>query len=252
MDLTDELFDLGHLDVKISAIRYIKKGNLVVTAHHTTTQSQLNEATHNITSYIKHNHKANNIIFPLPDIKAWANVKWSKILINNVPVGSSPNQGLWTLEECHHSLCTHNPFYVKLKVTQKPSWVCQPSTLQTGSHSSLVVAFKDPDGTAHHHLLNNQQLYILGVRAKVIRWKEKPQQSNNNKTSEASHNMSLTVSQSNTPDMTISEDPQSPSPPTLTASRKHQLFTTPTQPKTPSGSKKKWVGPHWWDRYRQR
>ena len=243
MDLTDELFNLGHPDVKISATRYTKKGNLVVTAHHTTMQSQLNEAAHDITFYIKRNHKANDITLPLPDIKARANVKWSKILINNVPVDSNPDWGPWTPEECHRSLCTHNPSYTKLKVTQKPSWVRQPSSLQTGSHSSLVVAFEDPDGTARCHLLNDQQLYILRVKAKVKRWKEKPCQSNNNKTSEASHNMLLTVSRSNTPDVAMSEDSQSLTPPTPTASHKCQLHTTPTQPKTPSGSKKKWAGP---------
>ena len=38
VNLTDELFDLGHPDVKISTTRYTKKGNLVITAHHSMTQ----------------------------------------------------------------------------------------------------------------------------------------------------------------------------------------------------------------------
>jgi hypothetical protein len=168
------LFDLGHLNIKISATRYTKKGNLVITAHHDTSQPQLNEASHDITTYLKRNYEALDITPPQSTFKAQANVKWSKILINSVPVGSDTNWGPWTLDECHCSLYAHNPYYATPKVTQKPSWVHPPFTFPKGSQSSLVVAFEDPDGSACHHILTNQQLYVLGVRAKVKHWLEKP------------------------------------------------------------------------------
>ena len=243
VDLTDELFDLGHPDVKISATRYTKKGNLVITAHHSTSQSQLNEASHDIITYIQRSLQGNNITPPNPNFKARANVKWSKILINSVPVGTNTDRGPYTPEECHRSLCAHNPSYATLKVTQKPSWVRQPSTLKPESHSSLVVAFEDPDGSLRRQILTNQQLYILGVRAKVTRWKEKPRQPQNNNPPEASQGAPSQVSRSNTPDVAMTEDHQSPTPTTSSTARKHHLPTTPTNPK-PSGTKKKRVGSH--------
>ncbi|KAI0244954.1 hypothetical protein BJV78DRAFT_1290029 [Lactifluus subvellereus] len=103
-----------------------------------------------------------------------ANVKWSKILINGVPTGVTEGRGAKTPEECHAALLLENPSYTTLQVTQKPSWVCPPSTYTIGSASSLVVAFEDLDGSKSRALLTSQQLYIFGVRAKVKRWKKTP------------------------------------------------------------------------------
>jgi len=116
---------------------------------------------------------------PPSPITTWANVKWSKILINSVPVGINKNRGPWTPEENHYSLATHNPSYTSLLITQQPNWVRPPSTLTLGTQSSLVMAFEDPDGTARCTLLASKYLYIHGNRARVSCWKETPHPNTN-------------------------------------------------------------------------
>jgi hypothetical protein len=155
-------------------MRYNKKGNLILTAHHTTTQAQLNSVADEVKHYIELFSDTSGAPTSHP-ITARPNVKWSKILINSVPVGCHETRGPYTPEECHSSLVAHNPSYASLTVTQKPSWVHPPSTFTPEStRSSLVVAFEDPDGSARRSLLSSKQLYLLGTRAKVTRWKEKP------------------------------------------------------------------------------
>src|SRR6266566_2176829 len=244
-DLNGLLYESGFEDIKISATRYTKKGNLVITAHHTTTQSQLNAATTTITSLVKQIYTNTNPDYFYPEgLLARANIKWSKILINSVPIRTRDRP--WMPEECHRSLVAHNPAYASLTITQKPSWVRPPSTLKKGSHSSLIVAFKDPDGSAHRSLLSTRQLYLLGVRAKVSQWKEKPCPSHTHSSPTASPATSvlepLTHSpRSSTPDAVMAEEPCSPTPST-SATRKHSLPTTSNTPKTSSSPKKKRVG----------
>jgi hypothetical protein len=237
----------GFVDVKLSAARYTKKGNLVLTAHHATSQHQLNSASPTIKTFVEQLYASANLPTP-PTLTARSNVKWSKILINSVPVGSAESRGPWTPEECHRSLIAHNPSYAALTVTQKPSWVRPPSSLQPGSHSSLVVAFEDPVGEARRSLLASRQLYLLGVRAKVSRWKEKPRTTHEPPTPRASSEEQVTLeltplslSRPSTPDTPMAEDPFDQAPP-HDSKRKHQRLSTPTKPKPSSSPKKKKVG----------
>ena len=159
-----KLSNSGLVNVQLSAARYTKQGNLVLTAHHATIQSQFQQAIPLIKILVKQFYSQANT--PIPeDITARPNVKWSKILINSVPVGISDSRGPWTPNECNLALVAHNPFYASLTITQKPSWVRPPSTLKQGTLSSLVVAFEDPDGSARRTLLSSRQLFLLGTRA---------------------------------------------------------------------------------------
>ena len=119
--LTQKLRDTDPT-VKLSATKWTSKGNLLLTAHHSTSQASLTAATHNITSLFQETQAA-TFDHNLPHIKARANVKWSKILIHRVPLGinSDPDhpRGAYTPEECHTSLITDNPQSASLKVTQK-------------------------------------------------------------------------------------------------------------------------------------
>jgi hypothetical protein len=242
-DLNGMLLSAGHIDVKISATRYTNKGNLVLTAHHTTTQAHLNAAASDLTTFIWQVYKSAEIDTEeasLADLTAWANVKWSKALINSVPVGITADRGPWTPEECHHSLIVHNPSYTSLTVTQKPSWVHPPSTLKTDTQSSLVVAFEDPDGQVRRSLLANRQLYIHGTRAKVTCWKEKPRPSSKSTKKEARSSSPVIESRLSTPDAEMAEEPCSPTP--TTTARKHPLPTTPSKSTHYSSPKKKRVG----------
>jgi hypothetical protein len=45
-----------------------------------------------------------------------------------------------------------------------------PSSYQSGSVSSLIVAFEDPDRSTLRSLLQNRHLYISGMQAKVSRF----------------------------------------------------------------------------------
>jgi hypothetical protein len=55
------------------------------------------------------------------------NIKWSKLLINGIPIGTSDTWDTFTPEECHKSLAANNPMYTSLLITQKPSWVHSPT-----------------------------------------------------------------------------------------------------------------------------
>jgi len=105
---------------------------------------------------------------------------------------------------------------------------------------SLVVAFKDPDGTACHSLLTHKQLYLLGVRAKVTRWKVKPRPSHTTSSPTAGPD-DKSVAEPMYPgtpeDDAMDEEPYSPTPTPVT--HKHRLPSTPTKPTTSKSPKKK-------------
>jgi hypothetical protein len=106
------------------------------------------------------------------------NVKWSKILVNSIPMGALKNRAPFSPDACHSSLAAINPSYASLTVMQKPSWVRPPSSYTPGSVSSLTLAFKDLDGSKLKALLAECYLYIYSNRASVKKWK---QRQNNNK-----------------------------------------------------------------------
>jgi len=64
--------------------------------------------------------------------------------------------------------------YFEKKVCQLPSWVCQPSLFQPGSQSSLVLAFKNPDGSITQSLLSQRYLYAFRAQCKVKKWCQPP------------------------------------------------------------------------------
>ena len=190
--LNKSLFLAGHTEISLSAVKFTKKGNLVLTANHSNTQAQLNSVANGLAAEIERFLKASDALTPT-HISAKANVKWSKILINSVPVGIMENRGPWTPEECHRSLSAHNPNYPTLKIMQKPSWVRPPSTLKRDSQSSLVMAFEDPDGSIRRALLASKHLYVHGTCAKVSCWKESPRTNPKPPTSISAHLPSLVV-----------------------------------------------------------
>ena len=236
--LNSTLAETGYDEVKISALRYTKKGNLVLTAHHDTTQTQLSHATSAIQTFFREVY-ADSLQKTFDNIQSRANVRWSKILINSVHVRIADHRGPYTLDECHRSLVAHNPSYAALKVTQKPSWVRPPSTYKASDRSSLVFAFEDPDGSAWKLLLASKQLFILGTRAKVTYWKETPRSPPTNPTP-TGHVTAVVAPLSGTPEHSMSLDPQDPTP----ASSKRKFSATSPKAKSSSAKpKKKWTGP---------
>jgi len=161
-----------YANVKVSAARWTPKGNLVVFGGPDTSQDALLSASHVLTSAI-------SARLPLPGpshMSVRANVKWSKILVNGVPLRSAPNSetGVTPSAALHAQLTEHNPSYAALKITQMPSWVRAPSTyLPSAVTSSLVVAFEDPDGSIARNLIKAKSLFVFGAQAVVRKWKYK-------------------------------------------------------------------------------
>ncbi|KAF8261402.1 hypothetical protein EI94DRAFT_1705546 [Lactarius quietus] len=158
--------------VLLSAAQWTVKHNLVVTGGPDTMAHLLTAASSFITSmlssYLSHDDSS-----PLP-LLSHENVKWSCILINGIPTGVSHTCGAYSPSECHDALTADNPVYRTLRPMQPPSWVRHPSGYMPGSLSSLVVAFKDPDGSTLRALLSNKSPFAYGHMGKVKRWKQKP------------------------------------------------------------------------------
>lgn len=108
----------------------------------------------------------------LPDIRP--NVKWSRVLLNHVPTGTSSKCGAYNPAECHSALSTENPQYATLPIMQHPSWVRDLTSYEPASVSSLSFAFEDPDGLLITFLLAQKRLYIFGAIAVLKKWKERP------------------------------------------------------------------------------
>ena len=66
-----------------------------------------------------------------------------------------------------------NPFYCTLHLTQLPSWVKSPALYSSGSLSSLVVVFEDPDGKILKGLLAQRHLFAFGHVGKLTQRKQK-------------------------------------------------------------------------------
>ncbi|KAH9013062.1 hypothetical protein EDB84DRAFT_1568820 [Lactarius hengduanensis] len=166
--INEALKRASHSYVHISSARWTAKGNLVLTGGHANTLQQLlsarNKISESITSKFPNIHKHSKAV------RIEANIRWSKLRINNIPTGVSNNRGPWTPDECHEALLTDNPGYMKLNITQRPSWVKHPDAYGKNTKSSLVFAFEDPDGRLAQDLINSGRMYIFGTDATVKPW----------------------------------------------------------------------------------
>ncbi|KAH9075522.1 hypothetical protein EDB83DRAFT_2650101 [Lactarius deliciosus] len=144
----------------LSAVRWTKNNNLVLTAGPDTPHVYLQKATSTLTRAVA------SFIAASPSrripITSRENVRWSRLLINNIPTGVSPSRGAYSPTECHDTLTRDNPAYRSLHLTRLPSWVKRPDSYAAGSSSSLVVSFEDPTGDALQTLLSHKRLFAFG------------------------------------------------------------------------------------------
>ncbi|KAH9019604.1 hypothetical protein EDB83DRAFT_2528152 [Lactarius deliciosus] len=161
-----------HLGSSISAARWTKNNNLVIVASPDTTTHHLQQASAALTNAISHFISANPSS-PIP-ITAKENVRWSRLLINNIPTGASSTWGAYSPQECQDALAHENPAYQALHLTCLPSWVCKPDSYPAGSSSSLVLSFEDPSGDALRSLMQHKCLYAFGNAGDLQIWKQKP------------------------------------------------------------------------------
>ena len=162
------------LHVHISAARWTTKGNIVLTGGHSNTLQHLTSASNMISSTITSSFPLIHEHLGTATPHITANIRWSKVLLSNIPTGADEKRGPWTPEECHKVLITDNPRYAELNITQRPSWVKHPDTYKTNSSSSLVFAFEDPEGHNIRSLLKSEKLYIFGTGATVKPWQQQP------------------------------------------------------------------------------
>ncbi|KAH9039164.1 hypothetical protein EDB85DRAFT_1887630 [Lactarius pseudohatsudake] len=135
--------ELAH--VQFTAARWTSRGNLILTGGTTNTHKQMLSASHIFLPALSP-YLPNKLLHDAPP-SVVANVKWSKLLVNNVPTGTTTRRGPWTPDDCHKALLTDNPAYASLNITQKPSWVRPPESYKLGSFSSLTFSFEDPDAS---------------------------------------------------------------------------------------------------------
>ncbi|KAH9019936.1 hypothetical protein EDB83DRAFT_2320702 [Lactarius deliciosus] len=161
-----------HPGSSLSAARWTKNNNLVVVAGPDTTAHHLQQASAALTNAVSHFISANPSS-PIP-IMAKENVRWSRLLVNNLPTGASSSRGAYSPSECHDALARENPAYRALCLTRMPSWVRKPDSYPAGSSSSLVLSFEDPSGDALRSLLQQKRLYAFGSAGELRPWKQKP------------------------------------------------------------------------------
>jgi hypothetical protein len=181
-DINNALRASDNDQIRISAARWTAKENLILTGGPNTTAQQLQQATLLIRQHIATAYQPIDNPTPpsLPSVRP--NVKWSKLLINSVPTGVTTSRTARSPEECHAALTSDNPSYASLNITQKPSWVKNPTSYPVGAVSSLVVAFEDPDGSLARGLMANKVLYIFGSCATIRKWKQRPTKKDNTHT----------------------------------------------------------------------
>jgi len=158
-----------HANVRVSAAKWTPKGNLVVFAGPGVSRDPLFATSSLLTSAISR---------ALPDdpwISSCQNVKWGKVMINSIPTGVIEGHPYaHSPAACWQSLIDNNPSLRHLKVCQLPSWVRRPSLYQPGSQSSLVIAFKDLDGSLAPSLICARNVYAFGAQCHVVRWRNPP------------------------------------------------------------------------------
>ena len=177
----------SHLKVHISAAKWTTRGNVTLTGGADNSLDQILATKSTISQGVMAHFPSLSIQTPPP---ITANSKWSKILINNIPTGTSSTRGPWTTEECHNALCTENPTYATLNITQKPSWVKPPNMYKPNSTSSLVVTFEDPHGKLAQDIISSRSLFTFGTCAPVRSWREQPKSiPHHNSTTHTQHSL---------------------------------------------------------------
>ncbi|KAH9014522.1 hypothetical protein EDB85DRAFT_2157353 [Lactarius pseudohatsudake] len=167
-EVLDDLFPGSSL----SAARWMKNNNLVIVAGPDTTSQHLQKASAVLTKAVSHFIVADPS-HPIP-ISVKENVRWSCLLINNIPTGVSSSRGAYSPSECQDTLMRDNPAYRTLSLTRPPSWVKCPDSYAAGSSSSLMVCFEDLMGLALRSLLGHKSLFAFGQAGDFRPWKQKP------------------------------------------------------------------------------
>jgi hypothetical protein len=108
----------SHPQTQLSTAKWTKNGNLVIWGGPNTTAHHLTTALPHITEVIQASFSMLSDTAPSNPPPIHANIKWSKLTINNAPTGKSPTQAAHSPDECHQALLSENPAYASLTITQ--------------------------------------------------------------------------------------------------------------------------------------
>lgn len=160
--------------VRLAAVKWTPKGNLVLWGNASTTTQQLSAALPHISEALQPTLATLAHSAPQHPPTLRHNVKWSRLRINSVPTGTSEKRGAYTPLEVDQALRAENPSYAALTIAQRPSWVKNPSQYSAGSVSSLSFSFEDPDGTVAQQLLRARTMFAFGHVITIKRWQSTP------------------------------------------------------------------------------
>ena len=177
--LNERLAQSDHSQAHVSAARWTARGNLVLWGGPNNTLAHLSSALGFISKVLFESFSASAFSAPDSPPQIRPNVRWSKLLINRVPTGKSPDHEAYTPEECHRTLLAENPSYASLSITQR-CWIQAiqglpqasevegergtPNALEPGSHR----------GGNHGIGIPDQVLALFRVRPLVVNTGEPP------------------------------------------------------------------------------
>jgi hypothetical protein len=98
------------------------------------------------------------------------NVRWSRVVLANVPTGKAPNLSAHDPNTLYSKLAMFNPDYNDLTIRQLPSWLRNPESLKDGQLSSIAFAFEDPDGSLARRLLGSSLTAFGNLKCHVKAW----------------------------------------------------------------------------------
>ncbi|EUC58761.1 hypothetical protein RSOL_275150, partial [Rhizoctonia solani AG-3 Rhs1AP] len=99
------------------------------------------------------------------------NTAWRKVHLAGIRVRNSPDLPITSEEDLRHTLQL-NPAFQSLNITVQPTWLKKPENI-TGTHTSAVVAFEDPDGSIERALLK-LTIFAFGETVTLKKWHDRP------------------------------------------------------------------------------
>ncbi|CUA77644.1 hypothetical protein RSOLAG22IIIB_06696 [Rhizoctonia solani] len=97
-------------------------------------------------------------------------VPWRKVHLAGIHARNNTDQPITPVEELRQTLLL-NPALLALKITIQPTWLKKPEAI-SGTHTSAIIAFEDPDGSVERTLLKST-LFAFGEAITVKKWHEK-------------------------------------------------------------------------------
>ncbi|KAL5637436.1 hypothetical protein ACGC1H_004008 [Rhizoctonia solani] len=103
--------------------------------------------------------------------KAYPDVPWAKLHLANIPVRDSPDSPVYS-EKALEKTLRLNPAIKDLHIVSPAKWI-RPSDKITGTRTSAVLVFEDPDGSITRQLIK-APIFAFGSPITVKRWHPAP------------------------------------------------------------------------------